>query len=122
MTVAPCPALYTNSTPCSGVLHSLCFTFKLGQRLRLLPHTPKVWSLLLGPLVLGSPEAPNSTVARKLGTKLLQRLALTFLEPRLAPWRYTRAGGQQLDVTLGSDPAGGGQHICSKRLGGTGTS
>lgn len=90
----------------AGVLHSLCFTFKLGQRVRLLSHTPKVWSLLLGPLVLGSSEVPNSSVARKLGTKLLQRLALTFLEPRLAPWRYTRAGGQQLDVTLGSGLAG----------------
>eukprot|EP00955_Chlamydomonas_euryale_P108155 365823-Chlamydomonas_euryale.AAC.16 len=87
-----------------GVLQALCFAFKLGQRARLLPHTPRVWALLTGPLARG---AEGSTLSCKLGIKLLQRLALTFLVPRLAPWRYTRDdAAPDLQLTL---VGGGGQ-------------
>ena len=54
----------------------------------------------MGPLVSGN-EVAGGALARKLGIKLLQRLALTFLEPRLAPWRYCRDKGGDLEVTLG---------------------
>lgn len=30
----------------------------------------------------------NQTVLRKLGVKLVQRLGLTFLKPRVAKWRW----------------------------------
>jgi hypothetical protein len=54
----------------------------------------------MGPLVTGSAVAGSSALARKLSVKLLQRLALTFLEPRLAPWRYQRDAGGDLELAL----------------------
>ena len=53
----------------------------------------------MGPLVAGN-EVVGGALARKLGIKLLQRLALTFLEPRLAPWRYCRDQGGDLELAL----------------------
>ena len=49
-----------------GVLLSLCFAFKLGQRARLLPYANRVWNLLLGPLVLGNDKVSESILARKV--------------------------------------------------------
>lgn len=94
-----------------GVLQALCFIFKLGQRARLLPHTPRVWGQLMRVRAAGEAAAEKAAaaggvggvLARKLGVKLGQRLGLTFLEPRLAPWRYVRSdAGDDLDVRLGA--------------------
>lgn len=97
-----------------GVLQALCFVFKLGQRARLLPHTPRVWAQLVelhaaaeAAAAAGSSSAAaggaGGVLARKLAVKLGQRVGLTFLEPRLAPWRYTREdAGDSLDARLGA--------------------
>jgi hypothetical protein len=80
--------------PGAGTLQTLCFVFKLGQRERLLPHASAVWAQLQE--LRGSTGASGSAaaaggaggvLARKLCVKLAQRVCLTFLEPRLAPWR-----------------------------------
>ncbi len=67
--------------PCTrpGVLQSLSFVFKLGQRSRLLPVAPRVWALALA--ALDSPHAAGSVTARKLAVKLLQVRAAETLNP-----------------------------------------
>ncbi len=57
----------------------------------------------MGPLLKGSSYVSGSSLARKLGIKLLQRLALTFMEPRLAPWRYCKQTGLDLGHLLSED-------------------
>ena len=95
----------------TGVLQALCFAFKLGHRSRLLPHTPRAWALLTTHFGVGStsggdpqaiPPARGGVLARKLVVKLTQRVGLTYLEPRIAPWRYVRAdAGADLQARLG---------------------
>ena len=46
-------------------------------------------------------------LARKLGVKLAQRVGLTFLEPRMAPWRYVREDvGADIQERLGAGAEG----------------
>lgn len=59
--------------------------FKKGHRNNLLPYAAQV----LAPCLLLS-EQPNQTLVRKLLAKVFQRIALTFLPPREATWRYQR--------------------------------
>lgn len=99
--------------PSPGVLQALCFIFKLGQRSRLLPHTPRVWAQLSRVREAAAGQEAQAAggvggvLARKLSVKLGQRLGLTFMEPRLAPWRYVRAdAGTDLDVRLGGGEIG----------------
>lgn len=97
----PCPGVnICDAWPArrpAGVLQTLCFIFKLGHRDRLLPFAPAAWSQLLA--VMDSAQLAANVLARKLATKLLQRVGLTFLKPRLAPWRYVREDAS-LDRTL----------------------
>uniref|UniRef100_A0A7S3QWP0 Tubulin-specific chaperone D n=1 Tax=Dunaliella tertiolecta TaxID=3047 RepID=A0A7S3QWP0_DUNTE len=95
-----------------GVLQALSFVFKLGQRHRLLPHAARVWELLLpicGASGAGKGGAAGEATAqgvlvRKLGVKLAQRVGLTFLEPRVAPWRYVRVdAGADIQERLGGE-------------------
>ena len=79
-------------------MQSVAHIFKLGQRARLLPFAPRVWAQLEG--LLASPELASNALARKLSIKLCQRVGLTFLEPRLAQWRYLKED-VDLDAVLG---------------------
>uniref|UniRef100_A0A2K5RMI9 Tubulin-specific chaperone D n=1 Tax=Cebus imitator TaxID=2715852 RepID=A0A2K5RMI9_CEBIM len=69
-----------------GMLQALAQIFKHGKREDCLPYAATVLSCLDGCRL---PES-NQTLLRKLGVKLVQRLGLTFLKPKVAAWRYQR--------------------------------
>lgn len=66
------------------LLSCLCKIFQIGARSLLLPLAPVAFAVNL---VLDG----ASVVRRKIVMKLVQRIGLVFLAPRLAPWRYQRS-------------------------------
>ncbi|XP_058417957.1 tubulin-specific chaperone D isoform X2 [Diceros bicornis minor] len=69
-----------------GTLQALAQIFKHGKREDCLPYAATVLACLDGCRLPDS----NQTLLRKLGVKLVQRLGLTFLKPKVAKWRYQR--------------------------------
>ncbi|XP_059006169.1 tubulin-specific chaperone D isoform X2 [Mustela lutreola] len=69
-----------------GTLQALAQIFKHGKREDCLPYAATVLECLESCRLPDS----NQTLLRKLGVKLVQRLGLTFLKPRVATWRYQR--------------------------------
>ncbi|XP_058140952.1 tubulin-specific chaperone D isoform X2 [Dasypus novemcinctus] len=69
-----------------GVLQALAQIFKHGKREDCLPFAASVLECLDKCRLSES----NQTLLRKLGVKLIQRLGLTFLKPKVAKWRYQR--------------------------------
>ncbi|KAG7177956.1 Tubulin-specific chaperone D-like [Homarus americanus] len=78
-----------------GVLRAMGLIFKHGKREELLPYSQNVLSRLIGCKALTSTDAP----VRKLSMKLVQRIGLTFLKPRVASWRYQR-GSRSLAMNI----------------------
>uniref|UniRef100_A0A672ZT53 Tubulin-specific chaperone D n=1 Tax=Sphaeramia orbicularis TaxID=375764 RepID=A0A672ZT53_9TELE len=78
-----------------GALQSLAKLYKHGKREDLLQYAPTVLQCLEKKHLSDSSQA----MLRKLGVKLIQRLGLTFLKPRLAAWRYQR-GSRSLAANL----------------------
>ncbi|XP_056262068.1 tubulin-specific chaperone D isoform X2 [Pseudoliparis swirei] len=78
-----------------GALQSLATLFKHGKRDDLLQYAPAILQCLEQKNLSESSQA----MLRKLGIKLIQRLGLTFLKPRLAIWRYQR-GSRSLAANL----------------------
>ncbi|KAG7460255.1 hypothetical protein MATL_G00219380 [Megalops atlanticus] len=78
-----------------GVLQSLAQLFKHGKREDFLQYAPTVLRCVDRRHLADSKQA----MLRKLGVKLVQRLGLTFLKPRLAKWRYQR-GSRSLAANL----------------------
>ncbi|XP_075702014.1 tubulin-specific chaperone D [Rhinoderma darwinii] len=78
-----------------GVLQALAQLFKHGKREDCLPYAATVLNALDNCKLCDS----NQTVLRKLGVKLVQRLGLTFLKPKVADWRYQR-GSRSLAANL----------------------
>ncbi|XP_017280923.1 tubulin-specific chaperone D [Kryptolebias marmoratus] len=78
-----------------GALQALAKLFKHGKRDDLLQYAPTVLQCLEQKHLSESSEAK----LRKLSVKLIQRLGLTFLKPRLAAWRYQR-GSRSLAANL----------------------
>lgn len=78
-----------------GALQSLAKLFKHGKRDDLLQYAPTILQCLEQKHLSESSQA----MLRKLGVKLIQRLGLTFLKPRLATWRYQR-GSRSLAANL----------------------
>lgn len=68
-----------------GILTCVAQIFKIGHRNKILPFAISILELALK---LG--EQHNQVKIRKLITKLIQRIGLTFLPPRIASWRYQR--------------------------------
>ncbi|KAM3864487.1 tubulin-specific chaperone D [Diretmus argenteus] len=83
-----------------GALQSLAQLFKHGKRDDFLQYAPTVLQCLEQKRISESSEA----TLRKLGVKLIQRLGLTFLKPRLAKWRYQR-GRRSLAANLSASQA-----------------
>ncbi|XP_028935910.1 tubulin-specific chaperone D [Ornithorhynchus anatinus] len=69
-----------------GMLQALAQMFKHGKRDDYLPYASVVLTCLDNCRLSES----NHTLLRKLGVKLVQRLGLTFLKPKVAMWRYQR--------------------------------
>ncbi|KAM7371735.1 hypothetical protein PAMP_008946 [Pampus punctatissimus] len=78
-----------------GALQSLAKLFKHGKRDDLLHYASTILQCLEQKHLSESSQA----TLRKLGVKLIQRLGLTFLKPRLATWRYQR-GSRSLAANL----------------------
>ncbi|XP_069728409.1 tubulin-specific chaperone D [Phaenicophaeus curvirostris] len=70
----------------NGMLQALAQLFKHGKREDCLPYAAVVLECLDNCRLSES----NDTVLRKLGMKLVQRLGLTFVKPKVAKWRYQR--------------------------------
>ncbi|KAG2373557.1 hypothetical protein C9374_012020 [Naegleria lovaniensis] len=66
----------------AGILRSIVMIFKIGKRDELLNIIPIVWSSVI------SEADTNNTMLRHLNVKLIQRIGLTFLKPRVVAWRY----------------------------------
>uniref|UniRef100_UPI001EAECB64 tubulin-specific chaperone D-like n=1 Tax=Oncorhynchus gorbuscha TaxID=8017 RepID=UPI001EAECB64 len=84
-----------------GALQSLAQLFKHGKRDDFLQYAPVVLQCLDQCHVAESSQA----MLRKLAVKLVQRLGLTFLKPRLAKWRYQR-GSRSLAANLSLSQSG----------------
>ncbi|XP_053707339.1 tubulin-specific chaperone D [Synchiropus splendidus] len=93
-------AISATSDLMAGTLQALAKMFKHGKREDLLPYAPKVLQCLKEKNLSESSEAR----LRKLGSKLVQRLGMTFLKPRLATWRYQR-GSRSLAANLSMSQA-----------------
>lgn len=78
-----------------GILQALAQLFKHGKREDCIPYAATVLNALDNCKLCDS----NQTVLRKLGVKLVQRLGLTFLKPKVANWRYQR-GSRSLAANL----------------------
>ncbi|XP_066530722.1 tubulin-specific chaperone D [Hoplias malabaricus] len=85
-----------------GALKSLAQLFRHGKREDFLQYAPTVLQCLNQKKIVES----NQAMLRKLGVKVVQRLGLTFLKPRLAKWRYQR-GSRSLAVNLAQSTAAG---------------
>ncbi|NWI51504.1 TBCD protein, partial [Calyptomena viridis] len=70
----------------NGMLQALAQLFKHGKREDCLPYAVTVLECLDKCKLSES----NQMVLRKLGMKLVQRLGLTFVKPKVAKWRYQR--------------------------------
>uniref|UniRef100_A0A8C0E9T8 Tubulin-specific chaperone D n=1 Tax=Bubo bubo TaxID=30461 RepID=A0A8C0E9T8_BUBBB len=70
----------------NGMLQALAQLFKHGKREDCLPYAATVLECLDNCKLSQS----NQMVLRKLGMKLVQRLGLTFVKPKVAKWRYQR--------------------------------
>ena len=79
-----------------GIFSTLAQIFKLGHRAELLPQLPLLGALATDPSALVN---DTSVLRRKLGVKLLQRVAAVHLPPRVAVWRYQR-GARSLEMNL----------------------
>ncbi|CAG9762163.1 unnamed protein product [Ceutorhynchus assimilis] len=73
-----------------GTLACVAMIIKHGKREDILPHAPKLLSWITN---------PEFKVVQKLVYKIIQRIGLTFLPPRIAAWRYQR-GNRSLLANL----------------------
>lgn len=90
-----------------GIMGTLCWIFKLGQREVLLPIADQVEELLVG--IEAREGLISNSAVKKYIVKLSQRVGLCLLKPRVAAWRYQR-GNRSLVSNLAPDTVkqGGG--------------
>lgn len=106
VTISQCSDLsvegHKGTVALDGALQSLAQLFKHGKREDFLQYAPTVLHCLDQKRIAESTE----NMLRKLSVKVVQRLGLTFLKPRLARWRYQR-GSRSLAVNLGQSASAG---------------
>ncbi|XP_044262327.1 tubulin-specific chaperone D [Tribolium madens] len=78
-----------------GTLASIAMILKTGKRDDLLPHA----RLLLQWIIRDEIKQGSGTSVQKLVYKIVQRIGLTFLPPKVAAWRYKR-GNRSLAANL----------------------
>ncbi|TPX38881.1 hypothetical protein SeLEV6574_g07547 [Synchytrium endobioticum] len=81
-----------------GVLRCLAMILKAAPRALTLPLIP---TLLPTISLMSDSRISNNALLRKLAVKMIQRMALALLKPRVASWRYhrgTRSLSQNLNV------------------------
>lgn len=78
-----------------GKLAAISNILKHGKREDLLVHAPKILAWMLS----GDYKSGNDFLKNKYFVKIIQRLGLIFLKPRLAKWRYQR-GSRSLTAKL----------------------
>lgn len=78
-----------------GVLRALGLIFKQGKREEMLSFSQIVLPRLLACGITSS----SDTAIRKLAMKVIQRIGLTFLKPRVVSWRYQR-GSRSLAINV----------------------
>ncbi|CAG9461750.1 unnamed protein product [Pedinophyceae sp. YPF-701] len=88
-----------------GVTNAFSSLCKKAERTDLLPRVAELWPLAR--VLAERAEEHESVLARKLATKLSQRLGLILLEPRAAAWRY-RKEVASLAANLGDAGGAGG--------------
>lgn len=81
-----------------GTLSSVAMILKHGKREDLLPHAQK----LLQWIITDDVKINSGTNVQKLIYKIVQRIGLVFLPPRIATWRYHR-GNRSLTANLCGD-------------------
>lgn len=87
-----------------GQLAAIAAILKYGKRDDLLPHSNKILQWIL----TCDYKASTEFLKYKYFIKIIQRLGLIFLKPRLANWRYQR-GSRSLTTNLNADNAIGTQ-------------
>ncbi|XP_050312705.1 tubulin-specific chaperone D [Anthonomus grandis grandis] len=78
-----------------GTLACIAMIIKHGKREDILQHAPKILSWIIN----SEFKESSGTSVQKLVYKIVQRIGLTFLPPRLASWRYQR-GNRSLAANL----------------------
>ena len=104
----------------TGVLQALFHIFRDGTRDVLRRHVGLVLGNILSAVRAG--ESSTSSLHRKLTTKVTQRIALVFLPPRVALWRYQRGSRSLVDNcgSGGADGADGADGSGARREGSSG--
>jgi hypothetical protein len=77
-----------------GIASTIAAIFKHGSRMSLLAIAPLAWQVM--ETLESLPESKNNSLIRKLRCKLLCRVGLVNLKPRLALWRYS-LGSRTID-------------------------
>ncbi|XP_065333931.1 tubulin-specific chaperone D [Cloeon dipterum] len=79
--------------PPAGVMAAVCWIFKHGKRDDLLPFAT--------PMLRWAQKCTKGdqmfSLTHKFAMKLIQRIGLTYLKPRIAPWRYQRGSRSLAD-------------------------
>lgn len=81
-------------------LSAIATILKHGKRDDLLPHAP----VMLEKVLASNYKLSKNSLLRKYGMKVIQRIGLTFLKPKVASWRYQR-GARSLAENLKSTGA-----------------
>lgn len=96
----------TEQTNCLNSLAALAAILKHGKREDLLPFA----SIMLQKILESNYKKCSNSLLRKFAIKVIQRIGLTFLKPKVAAWRYQR-GNRSLAENLrlaDSQPKHGG--------------